>query len=451
MRGAGIDRLFFLKSESAMRVTVPRFSSLLVPLLSGLLLLSACSDVSVVDERPTVAVALDAELRYDVQTREAGCVTGTQTSGALFEVCLPEGYDGTLVIYAHGFIFPQLPLTIPAVEGGLATKEFILERDHGYAATSYYTNGLVDPIKGIKDIRELISIFTREFERPSRTYIIGFSNGAFLSTLLMEKSSGLIDGALVSCGPTGSYLAEIEYLGDVSVLFDHFFGDVQILPTETGFGTGLPGDATGYHPALIPTLEAVAAGMGVPPRDLLGFFLVQALQNNPQKTGMLLEAIQSTSAITRGRTLFISAEEAVTLVVFVMVYSAFNVDDVHAKLGGDFFDNRARVYADLHPNTAFSEMINTSVERYTAERDVMARLRSQYESKGNLRVPSVALHTVRDPLVPRWHQDLYLEKLGSRSWIYDVVDVNAFGHCSFSADNLVDAFTSLTSSTLAVR
>lgn len=425
--------------------------SVLAVLLAALTF-AGCADLPSADHRSAPSeAAVDTEVDYDVRARATGCVTGVQSSGALFEVCKPAAYDGTLVIYAHGFVLPQLPLAIPDSEGGFPVRDFITGEGYGYAATSYYTNGVVDPQKGVKDIRELIAIFTREFERPQRTYIVGYSNGAFLSTLLMEKSSGLIDGALLVCSVGGSYAAEIQYLSDVAVLFDRFFDDVQILPEAFGFGTGLPGNPTGYDERLIPTLEALGASLGVSARDALGFLIGQAMMANPERAGMLLQAVQTTSDITRGRTLFASQEEAVTLIVYVMVYNVFNADDVSDKLGGAFFDNTQRVYADQHPSPDFRTLVNAGVERYAADRHVLARLHAQFETKGHLKVPTVALHTTRDPLVPVWQHELYADKLGRWSANYDLKEVEGFGHCTLPAAEVAGAWAEVVGTAIAYR
>lgn len=419
-------------------------------LFSLLLFFGACSDIPAFEPPADGFVAeVEYDLAYDVRARSTGCVSGIQTSGALFEICKPADYDGTLVLYAHGFVLPQLPLAIPEREAGWVVKDFVLGQSHAYAATSYYTNGLVEPLAGVKDVRELIAIFTREFERPQRTYLIGVSNGAFLSIHLMEKSSGLIDGALTACGPVGSYVKQIDYLGDIGVLFDVFFGDVQILPAALGFGPGLPGDQTGYDDSLIPTLEALGASLGVSARDALGYFIGQAMAANPAKSGMLLQAVQSTSSISRGRALYTTIEEGVTLIVYAMVYNAFNTNDVREKLGGDFFHNLNRVYADAAA-PSFSEFVNQQAKRYEARPYILARLYAQYETKGNLKVPTVALHTTRDPLVPAWHHDLYADKLGRRSGNYEVEEISGFGHCTFQEADLHDAWSQLIGTPVAI-
>ena len=39
------------------------------------------------------------------------CPNGIQGSGALYFVCVPPQWNGDLVIFAHGYVAPQEPLT----------------------------------------------------------------------------------------------------------------------------------------------------------------------------------------------------------------------------------------------------------------------------------------------------------------------------------------------------
>src|SRR6056297_1216323 len=96
-----------------------------------------------------------------------GCITGTQSSGSLYELCLPEGDNstGTLVLFAHGFVFPQLPIALPEDDDFQA---FFLSQGFAYGTTSFDTNGLVNPKTATKDLRELITIHTRNYGRPDR-------------------------------------------------------------------------------------------------------------------------------------------------------------------------------------------------------------------------------------------------------------------------------------------
>ncbi len=404
-----------------------------------IMLLNSCDSVDTHRDVDFAAEAPDLSARAAISA--TGCTSGVQSSGGLYEICTPADGNptGTLVVYAHGFVFPQLPLHIREVEGGVEVEDFITDRGFAYAATSFYTNGLVEPEKGGKDLRELIATYTQLHGRPTRVLLLSFSNGTLLSMLEIEKGVHLFDGALASCGPHGSYLQEIQYLGDVFVLFDFFFRDVEIIP---GFGSGLPGGPDGIPQALVDGLIA-AAPPGFTGVDVLAQAVLTALQNNPGTTEQLLGAIQLTSAISHSSTLFATAAEGVELVIRAVSYNVFATNDALAKLGGRFFDNTTRLYGDLLPNDALRQAINGGIVRYEADRHVTAQLESRYESKGHLRTPVVALHNTRDPLVPFWQETLYLEDLASRASTYTLVPVERYGHCTFTSDEVAGGLETL--------
>jgi pimeloyl-ACP methyl ester carboxylesterase len=367
-----------------------------------------------------------------IQQVSESCITGTQSSGALYEICRTEASNGNLLLYAHGFLFPQLHLQIPEQEGGINVVDFAISRGFDYAATSYYTNGVVEPNKGGKDIGELIAVYTRHFGRPERVFVVSFSNGTLLSMLALEKQGHRFDGALASCGPHGSYIKEIQYLTDVFVLFDFFFSDVAVIP---GFGTGMPGGPEGIPQSLLDGLGALAPP-GFTAVDVLAQLVLTALQNNPNETQQLLSAIQGSSSLSRGQALFASPSEGVEVIIRAIAYNVFATNDALEKLRGAFFDNRGRVYGDLLPDEGIRQALNSGVRRYEADPSVTAQLESRYESSGHLRTPVVALHNTRDPLVPFWHELLYLEDLGPRASSYTLLPIDGFGHCVFTPEQV---------------
>src|SRR5215213_2548195 len=84
------------------------------------------------------------------------CVDGTLPSAALSHVCVPSsGWNGALLVYAHGYVAPTLPVAIddPAL-GGAPLSSTIQSLGYAVATTSYRRNGLAI-LEGVDDIREL--------------------------------------------------------------------------------------------------------------------------------------------------------------------------------------------------------------------------------------------------------------------------------------------------------
>ena len=394
-----------------------------LPLLASLLalLLAACDTAS-------PPASTDATVRSSVPETvpESGCVTGTQSSGSLYEICQPTGGNptGTLVLYAHGFVFPQLPVALPE---DAAFEGLFLSQGVAYGTTSFSTNGIVPAQTATKDLRELVTLYTRLYGRPETVLLFGVSNGALLSALTLEQNPGLFDGALAVCGPVGSYVRNVDYLGDISVVFDAIFPEV--LDGLFGVEAGGP---DGINPLFLGQLAAAASAAGVSPRAYLAGALQTALTApaNLTRTQQALAVIAATPDIQAS---FASPAEGLEAIITGVLYSVFATNDAIEKTGGLFYDNTGRVYVGLD---------NDAVARYAADRNARRRLETQFETSGRLRTPLVALHTTRDPLVPFWQEQIYADEVTNPS-LFDLTPIDRFGHCAFQPAEIAGGFAAL--------
>ena len=103
-------------------------------LLPSLLLLAACADDDGGPQEPV----------DEGSPPEAGCTEGTLESGALSLICFPDDWNGTLVVYAHGYVEPSAPVALPDDDvGGVSISDAVTGFGYAYATTSYRDNGLV--------------------------------------------------------------------------------------------------------------------------------------------------------------------------------------------------------------------------------------------------------------------------------------------------------------------
>ena len=383
------------------------------------------------------ALALAALLAPALAAAQADeCVSGTQPSGALYELCVPSGEaPETLVLYAHGFVFPQQPLRLPSAEGGVDVGAFVTGQGLGYAATSYYTNGLIDPERGIEDLRGLIGLYAEAYGEPERVLLFGISNGALLSTLALERFPDAFDGAFASCGPVGSYVREVDYLGDIYVAFDYFFPDA--LDSLFGVEAGGP---TGINPAFLAALFQAAGAAGVGPDLFLGGALQNVLADpaNAGRTGQLLGVLAATPSINAA---FASPAEGVQTVIRAVIYNVFATNNLIEVLEGSPYENAGRTYASPF-GPSFDAALNAQIARYTADADARAELAAEYVTTGDLEDPVVALHTTRDGLVPFWQSALYADKVGDPS-LFRLTPIERYGHCAFEPAEVAAAFQDL--------
>lgn len=341
----------------------------------------------------------------------AGCTDGTLEHGALFRICFPEDWSGDLVLYAHGYVAPQQELAIPEdIVGGQPASSLVTGLGYAYATTSYRANGLI-AAEGVEDMIELVDTVEHRYRPdPSRTVVVGFSEGGLVATLAAERHADRIDGAMAGCGPIGDFQAQLDYIDDFRVVFDYFFPGL------------LPGTALE-----IPELVRERWDQIYVPA------IVVALGARPEAARDLLRV---TGAPTAGDDLRSIAETTIGL----LWYNVFGTADAQARLGGQPFDNTARVYAGSSDDSA----LNAGVERYTADATALDGI-ARFTTTGNLTIPLVNLHTTGDPIVPFRQSSLYADKVSQagRADRYTQIDVVRHGHCTFDSAELLNAFGAL--------
>lgn len=358
---------------------------------------------------------------------EGGCVTGTQPGGAIFEICSPpaEERNGILAIYSHGYVFPQRPLGIPAIEGGINVREFLLSRGYDYAATSFGANGLLRPEPAVRDLHQLVVQYRKLHGDPNEVVLFGISNGALIGTHALEKHPNLFDGALLACAPNGSFRRQVEYFGDMLVLFQHFYPNV------------VQGSPEGIPDSYLAGLATAAAGAGVTPDLYLAGVLQSVLTSDFARTLQLLNVIASTPSIGAS---FTSPMEGIQTVIRGIIYNVFATNNAVNVLGGAYFDNANRVYA----GSTDDALLNSTIARFNARPNAIAQIKAHYEVQARLSTPVVALHTLHDPTVPFWHTMLYRDQLGDDVSKHALVEINRYGHCTFTEEEVAAGLEALT-------
>ncbi|MEM6327085.1 MAG: T9SS type A sorting domain-containing protein [Bacteroidota bacterium] len=377
--------------------------------------------------------ALVASASVSAQT----CTDGVQSSGALYEYCVPPGpTPSVLVLYAHGYIFPQQPLTLPSASGdGAGVLGLALSNGFAYGASSYYANGLVLPDLAVDDLREVVDLYTAQYGAPERVYLVGFSNGALISTVALENYPDELDGALASCGPLDSYPNNVDYFGDVFVVFDAIFPDA--LDSLFGVEAGTPGAITSeFFNALV----AAAAAAEVTPVQFIAGYLQGVLADpaNAASTGQVLGILAATPGIQAA---FNDPTEGVTTIISAMLFNVFAGNQAADVLGGNPYGNMDRLYASpFGPD--FDAAFNATVPRYMADADARADLEDEFETVGELRDPVIALHTTRDGVVPYWQSVIYNNRV-KNTLAFDLRPIERYGHCAFAPEEIGAAFADL--------
>jgi hypothetical protein len=384
------------------------------PVLLGLVASAAvvgCSDLPTSPTSPADTTgASQPALAVSFQSPPwVGCQSGTQPSGALYQICFPSDWNGDMVFWAHGYVAPQEPLFIPHDSiGGTPLSSIVNSLGYGYAASSYRRNGLAADV-GVEDMEELVPIVDAA-ALPRYRYLVGASEGGLVSALSLERSGTPFNGGVVTCGPVGSFRGQINYIGDFRAVFDYFFpglipGDAESVPQEV---------RDDFFTTYVPAITA-------------------ALAAHPHATEQLL-------AVTGAKT---DADDPTTVAkttIAVLWYNVFATDDAMARLGGNPYDNRYRWYSGSDNDL----LLNLKIKRYTASATALANL-SAFETSGALKRPAQSLHTTGDPIVPWWHQPLYEVKVITAGSGLELISVpvDRYGHCAFTQTETLASFAAL--------
>jgi pimeloyl-ACP methyl ester carboxylesterase len=345
------------------------------------------------------------------ETPVAGCADGTLEGGALYRVCFPASWNGDLVVYAHGYVRPDLPVALPDdVIGGLPVSAAVNALGYAFATTSYRANGLVADV-AVEDLVELDeTVRARYRPDPSRTFVVGVSEGGLVAVLALEREPDLYAGGIAACGPIGDFSLQVDYFGDFRAVFDWFFPGV------------LPGS-----PILSPAeLQQNWDAVYVPA-------VTAALLDDPAAAGELLSVtgapVDAADPATIGET-----------VVGILWYTVYSTTDAQTRLGGQPYDNTTRVYQGSSDDAA----LNAGIGRFTADPAARAAL-ARFETTGQVGAPVVTLHTTGDPIVPVTHQGLYATKVADAGAgaLLDEDAVDRYGHCTFQQAEIVSAFNAL--------
>jgi pimeloyl-ACP methyl ester carboxylesterase len=361
-------------------------------------------------------------------TTSAQIVDGQTGPGSLYRLYMPAAWNGKLIVYAHGSVAPFLPVAIPSEVDAFAG--IFGAQGYAVAASSFSETGTA--VKdGAQRTHQLRGLFAARFAQPSRTYLVGSSMGGFIVTAVAEQFGRQYDGVLPLCGVVGGYTAEFTYLLNVRALFDALYPNV--LPGSPT-SVPLPSDPTSAA-ATLAALQATAVGAIVTDaRPLPGAVQIA-----------LIDQTRMPLPTTLGGPL--TPQQFVQFVVTPLVAHATYIDAAVADTHGQFpFSNVGTTYTSSAPFMApLLPAINAGVARVSADPAGVNLLNQNAETSGQLGIPMLTLHTRFDPTVPIVTEAIYQQKVqaaGSGNLLVQRT-TNAFGHCAFTPQEIVQGFTDL--------
>lgn len=337
---------------------------------------------------PQIARPASAEVVVD---------TGT-LNGAPYRIEIPAGWNGGLVMYAHGYEIVGTPFE-PEIPRHADFRRAFTSRGFAFAQSWYRGQGFAVR-EGIEDTEALRRHFVARYGRPDSTFVTGHSMGGLITVATIETRAAEYDGALPFCGILAPAVDALRArLFDVLVTFDYLYPGVL-----TQSPRGLEDLDTP-----IPSRDSIAA----------------AVRANP----VAAEALD--------RRFGVRPQNLPGLVWFYAVIDR----ELRQRAGGNPFENRGSAYHGLGDDAAF----NRGVRRYAADSAAVAYLRAWFSPTGRIADPVLAVHTTYDAVVEPEQMDRY-RALAQRAGAADrfaASYVVADGHCVFTPAQVGAAFDNL--------
>jgi hypothetical protein len=393
------------------------------------------------------ALALAGAPRAHGSTTPAGGhLTGTLADGATWIADVPASWNGTLLLYSHGFG----PLTAADAPDPV-TQAALLARGYALAGSSYDPNGSQWALDtAVSDQFGTLRAVERTVlpSRPSQVLALGTSMGGLVSALEAQDGAGRINGALTTCGIVagGINLNEFQLDGEYAMAQLLLPGqDVQLV------NFGGPDGASQAAATAAALTAAAAEAQQTADRARLGLALA-FLNAAPWDPSATAPAPASDPAAQESAQYDLEFTGAVSILDFIELGRA-SIDQADGgsanwNAGVDYATVLAKsplrhevasLYqaAGLHLTTDLADLTrNASI---TADPAAVRSLDETSVPTGHLALPELDLHTIGDNLVPVQVENYYGRQVSAAgdSSLLRQAFVDSFGHCDFSPAELV--------------
>jgi hypothetical protein len=370
-------------------------------------------------------------------------VTGTLANGTVWVADFPKSWNGTLLLYSHGFG----PLTA-ADAPDPKTQAALLADGYALAGSSYDPNGsewaldtaVSDQFGTLAAVESTVLP-----HRPKHVLAVGTSMGGLISALEAQQGRGTIDGALTTCGIVAGGVNLNEYQIDGEYAIAQLLGN----PATQLVGFGDDSTALGTAAALTADAAKAQATTSGQARLALAMAFLNVTPWNPTAATPAPASDPAAQEAAQYNVLFTGALSIIDFIELGRI-SIEQADGGQATW--DVGTNFARVLAASpyrHEVEALYKAAGlnlgadlATLTAHTSTKADPAALRSLQATSvptGRLAVPELDLHTTGDNLVPVENESYYaklVDRAGSGSLLRQAY-TQSFGHCNFSPSELI--------------
>ncbi|MFJ5262561.1 hypothetical protein ACIQAC_19050 [Streptomyces sp. NPDC088387] len=121
--------------------------------------------------------------------------------GAPYRIEMPRHWNGTLVLFSHGYYLKDFLPAEVALAAYPSTESWLLQHGYALAASEYKGRGVGYAVEdAMTDQLALLNHFRAEIGTPRRTISHGMSQGAVIAAQLAERHPGRFAGTAGMCG-----------------------------------------------------------------------------------------------------------------------------------------------------------------------------------------------------------------------------------------------------------
>ena len=337
--------------------------------------------------------------------------TFAKSGNAVYQVEMPDKWNGEVVYYAHGFA--GFGTEVSVAPPPQALRDQLIAGGYAWAASSYSENGYVPGI-GADDTLALKRIFEEKFGKAKRSYLVGASMGGNVVALSLENFPNEYDGALSVCGALAGQ-EQIDFLASWTAL------------AEFTSGVKIPiGEGSKEIASIL--LQQLPKALGTP--------------DSPTEKGK--QFASAVRLLTGGpRPFFAEGFKEQYVVNFGLTL----LDPDRKSLAASASTNEGVKYT-IEPGLGLSnEQLDSGVRRFKA--DPASRNADAHPdavpTSGKISKPLLTLHGTGDLFVPISQEQSYRKKVEAAGKGDLLVQraIRSGGHCKFSADEFTAAFTDL--------
>ena len=370
-------------------------------------------------------------------------LTGTLPDGATYVIDVPPLWNGTLLLYSHGYVVPGS--SNPALDvGDPITGGYMLAAGYALAGSSYATTGWAVQ-QAIPDQIATLDAFESAVGAPTTTIAWGHSLGGMITAGLVQEYPDRFNAALPMCGVLAGGVGIWNGSLDSAFAFNTLVagGSLQVvditnpdqnLTTAEEILAGAATTAQGQ------ARVALAAALG----DLPGWF--DPTSAEPARDDYAAQIANQFLWLSQVDFPFMFALRA-ELEARAGGNPSFNtgVDyETHLKHSVDYAEVRA-LYAAAALSLEADLATLKDAKRIKADPAALAYLSENIIYNGQLPFPVLTLHTIGDGLVPVENETAYrvvVDEAHDASMLRQTY-IHRAGHCAFTPAETITALQTL--------